>query len=122
MVGTTNDWWARNLEYRNRVIEHMKQKLAEWMVHTAADALHNLLADAFDDLLTNAHEEMLEDLLLPIFNWSGYWPKRIAADMLGLPNDDEEYEWEELLEHFVAQEHRESTAKADQANWVKEGF
>ena len=95
---------------RNRVIGHVKQNLTEWMVHTAADALHDLLSDAFDDLLTNAHEEMVEDLLLPIFNWSDYWPKRIAADILGLPNDDEEYEWEELLENFEAQEQREGTA------------
>ena len=122
MVGTIDDWWARNVEYRNRVIEHVKQNMTEWMVHTTADARHDLLSDAFEDLLTNAHEEMLEDLLLTIFNWSDCWSKRIVADILGLPNDDEEYEWEELLENLEAQEQQENPKGSEPPHWTQEGF
>ncbi len=113
MTNATNDWRAREQELRNRVLGHVKQKLTDSAVHTAGDAFH--------DLLANAHDEMVEDLLRPIFDWSDYWPKRLAAEMLNLPAD-EEFGWEELLDHFEAQEHRESVGKPERTDEAKEGF
>ena len=86
MTDTTNDWWEREQARRHRLLRHVMRHLSDSEIATATDAFRDLLADA--------HEEMVEALLLPLFNWSDFWPKRLAAEMLGLPTDDE-YEWED---------------------------
>ena len=85
------------------------------------DSMVNTAADAFQELLEDAHEEMVEELLRPIFNWSEFWSKRLATEILDLPAD-EEYDWEELLEGFEAREQQEDTKDSGRANWTKEGF
>lgn len=95
MTDTTNDWWEREKVRRRRLLHHVSTHLSDSQNVTAADA--------FEDLLADAYGEMVEELLLPIFNWSDFWPKRLAAEILGLPTDDE-YEWEELVDAFEARE------------------
>lgn len=112
-TNTRDDWWAREQEMRHRLLGHVKQHLTDSMVNTATDAFQGLLVDA--------HEEMVEELLRPIFEWSDFWPKRLATEILDLPTD-EEYEWEELLEGFEAREQQEDTKASGQSNWTKEGF
>ena len=113
MTNPTNDWRVREQELRHRLLGYVKQHLTDSMVNTAADA--------FQDLLADAHEEMIEELLRPIFDWSDFWPKRLATEILNLPTD-EEYEWEELLEGFETREQQENSKGSEQPNWTKEGF
>ena len=94
MTDTTHDWWEREQVRRHRLLRHVKTHLGADQVETAVNGYRELLEDA--------HEEMVEEMLLPIFNWSDWWPKRLAAEMLGLPTD--EYDWEELVDAFEARE------------------
>lgn len=107
MTDTTNDWREREEALRHRLLRHVKQHLSDSEIVTATDA--------FSDLLADAHGEMVEELLLPIFNLSDFWPKRLATEILGLPTD-EEYDWEELVDAFEARD------RQDRPNWLKEGF
>ena len=107
MTDTTNDRREREEALRHRLLHQVKVHLSDSEIDTAADALR--------DLLTDADEGMVEELLLPIFNWSDFWPKRLATEILGLPTD-EEYDWEELVDAFEARE------RQDRPNWLKEGF
>ena len=91
---------------RHRLLRHVKTHLGADQVATAVDGYRELLA--------NAHEEMVEEMLLPIFDWSDYWPKRLAAEMLGLSTDDE-YEWEELVEAFEAREGQDLSNQPERA-------
>jgi len=113
MNDTGNEWWEREQALRHRLLGHVKANLSDSACDTAADA--------FSDLLHDAHEEMVEELLSPIFEWSDYWPKLLAAEILGLSTDDE-YDWEELLDAFEARERHERPEQSEQANWSKEGF
>ena len=107
MNDTTNDRWEREQARRHRLLHHVKQHLSDSEIETATDALR--------DLLTDADGEMVEELLLPIFKWSDFWPKRLATEILGLPTDDE-YEWEELVDAFEARD------RQDRPNWLKERY
>ena len=107
MTHTTNGRWEREQARRHCLLHHVKQHLSDSEIVTATDA--------FSDLLTDADEGVVEELLLPIFNLSDFWPKRLATEILGLPTD-EEYDWEELVDAFEARE------RQDRPNWLKEGF
>jgi hypothetical protein len=85
------------------------------------DAQVHTAADGFRDLLADTPTEMAEDLLLPIVNWSDFWPKRFAVEIVGLP-EDEEYEWEELLDGFESRERRGRPGPSEPTNWRKAGF
>lgn len=113
MTDTTNDWWEREKVRRRRLLHHVSTHLSDSAIVTATDA--------FSDLLADAPGEMVEELLLPIFDWSDWWPKRLAAEMLGLSTDDE-YEWEELVDAFEARERQDLPKQSEQAKWLKEGL
>lgn len=106
MTNTTNDRREREEALRHRLLHHVKQHLSHSEIVTATDA--------FSDLLTDADEGVVEELLLPIFNLSDFWPKRLATEILGLPTDDE-YEWEELVDAFEARERENLPKQSEQA-------
>jgi hypothetical protein len=117
MTDTTNDWWEREKVRRYRLLRHVKTHLDADQVETVVNGYRELLEDA----LLDAHEEMIEEFLLPMFNWSDWWPKLLAAEMIGLPTDDE-YEWEELVDAFEARERQDLLKQSEQAKWLKEGL
>ncbi|KAA5538602.1 hypothetical protein FYK55_27330 [Roseiconus nitratireducens] len=91
MMTTTEDRFEHELELRRRLMRHL---IANWN-----GELVQTVTDGFRDLLLDAHDELLSELLKPLFEWSGYWPQRMAAEVLGL-DVDEEYELGELLANF----------------------
>ena len=113
MTDTTDNSMAREQAMRHRLLGHVNLHLDDSVIHIAAEA--------FEELLADGHEEMCEELLLPIFKWSDFWPKRLATEILGL-STDEEYDWEELLEGFEARERRMSSEQPEKSHWKEEGF
>jgi hypothetical protein len=81
------------------------------------ESLGCMVADAVRDLVTFSDEEMLEDLIWPIFYYSGYWIQRMAAEILDLPVGDE-YELADLLRRL---EEREGNGSV-KPNWAEDGF
>ena len=100
----------RQCDLKRQLLAHVVQSLNPAATRSASDALSELLCDA--------HEEMAKELLAPIFDWSDFWPQQIAAELLGLPDD--EYTSEELLKEFEKRELADSQNKP--ANWSQEGF
>ena len=103
--------FERQCDLQRQLLAHVVQSLNPAATRSASDALSELLCDA--------HEEMAKQLLAPIFEWSDFWPQRIAAELLGLSTDDE-YTSEELLKEFEKRELADSQNKP--ANWSQEGF
>ena len=90
--------FERELEMRRQVLMRVVKSLDDASIRTASDALRDLLEDA--------SEEMAMELLGPIFEWSEFWPQQIAAELLGLPDD--EYTCAELLDEFEQRKDRET--------------
>lgn len=113
MNETEGDRQVREQLLRHRLLRYVTLHLSESQVDTAADG--------FRELLAGAHEELVEEMLCPIFNWSEFWPKCLAAEILGL-SEDEEYEWEELVDAFDAREQQDLPKQSEKTEWLKEGF
>ena len=95
--------FERQRDLQRQLLAHVVQGLNEAATRTASDA--------FSELLCDAHEEMAKELLAPIFEWSDFWPQRIAAELLGLPDD--EYTSEELLREFEQRELADAETHTD---------
>lgn len=109
----TTEGFESELELRRRLLTHVVRACDETTVCSAASAMHELLA--------NGHDQMIEELLRPIFEWSGYWPEVMAKEILGL-DADEELDLEELLLRFEEPTDMSNAEGVDESDWVEEGF
>ena len=105
--------FERQCDLQRQLLAHVVQSLNEAATRTASDALSDMLCDA--------PEEMAQELLAPIFEWSDFWPQRIAAELLGL-STDEEYTSEELLREFEKRELADAETHGEPGDWSQEGF
>ncbi|APZ93289.1 hypothetical protein Fuma_02906 [Fuerstiella marisgermanici] len=105
-----NSTFEQEHELRMRMLPHIVNNLNEHVIHTAVDALRELLTDL---------PEIAEEVLVPIFEWSEFWPNAMAKEALGLPMD-QDFDTDELLECFELPD-RTSEGKP-KVDWIKEGF
>ena len=73
-----------------RLLRHIVANLDEELIATAMDALRHFLTCA---------PEYAEFVMAPMFDLSEYWPQTMAAQLLGLPLD-QEYDPDELLDRL----------------------
>lgn len=96
----------------------IRRAILEHVIQHDTESLQMMVGDAARDFVSFADNEMLEDLIWPIFYYSGYWIQRISAQILGLP-EEEEHDLQKLLDLF---EDRKRNRASGTSSWLKDGF
>jgi len=99
----------------------IRRSILSHVIQHDTEALCYMVSDAAVDLVPIADEEMLEDIIWPFFYYSSYSIKRMAAEILGLPVE-EDYELPDLLRRLEVREVNEPNELPAGSNWTKEGF
>jgi len=98
-----------------------RMRLRDFIIQHRNEVILQTAVDAVSDLLTDADMGMVTELLSFVFDYSDYWPERLAKQALCL-DYDHEYSFDELLAKFE-QRDLGVTGDEDASNeWVKEGF
>ena len=99
----------------------VRRSILAHVIQHDTEALGYMVSDAAIDLVPHADQEMLEDLIWPFFYYSGSSIKRMAAEILGLPVEDD-YELSDLLRRLNERATNQTRDESVRSDWSKEGF
>lgn len=105
------DAWETELS--RRLLRHIARNLDDSVTPIAVEGL--------DYLLNHSDEDLIEELLRPIFEWSDYFPQKMAAAILGLPLDSH-HDLNDLLDEFERREGATAESPGGKPNWIREGL
>jgi len=98
-----------------------RMRLRDFIIQHRNEEILQTTLDAVGDLLADADMGMVTELLSFVFDYSDYWPERLAKQALCL-NSDHEYSFDELLAEFEQRELGVTEYEDASNEWVKEGF